>query len=269
MKFTFGYMAAIPLLALAGTASAVVTQNGVAFYDSASNANAVDTSATVDGASTVSLATFTADVAAAHAAGVGGVVNFDGVADGTVDTVIDAVFASKTVTITNANPSNDGYAFENSLGSCTPISGSEATLSNMLASQSDNDDPAGREDYAFSFDAADKVVAVGLTVLSRDSAFSFPATYEGTVTFSDSTTVSVSSSVAKGDGTDDTFFGFRSSTDGVYITGLELDGTSTSGNAGAVPFTAVDDLGIITIPEPGSMSLLAIGGLVALARRKR
>ena len=61
-------------------------------------------------------------------------------------------------------------------------------------------------------------------------------------------------------------------TNGRLITGMALDideGEVGGQGIGEPEFTSLDDLAFVAIPEPASLAMFGLGGLVMLARRRR
>ncbi|MEM9914254.1 MAG: PEP-CTERM sorting domain-containing protein [Planctomycetota bacterium] len=219
-------------------------------YDSATtNANQVDVSATSDAnPNELSLATFTTLVETAFANQTGGVVTFDNAGDslGSIGITEDLVFADNSVLASFSRVNSQ--QIQSGGGGRTPISG--------------NSGVGGATSYAFDFDEADEITAVGLTILSRSGNGSGNASV--VATFLDASgggvqTVTATSNLADSNGGDDTFFGF-SAPDGLFLTRLDI----------STPyFTYTDDLAVVTpIPEPGALSLVGLG-LLTIARCRR
>ncbi len=245
-----GLLAATLVATISGIAAAEWV--AVADYDATTNANAVDVSATTTGTGQeIGLSDFTTLVAAAHASGNGGVIDFDTFATGTTTLDADYLYASfdsgnKSITI-----GGTGNSFATSIpfvgGGRTAISGT-----GMLG----NNAYAGGADLAFSDLAeGEYVTAVGLTLLSRGSGVVGATASDYTVTayFGDSTSASQVSTLEVAQGTDDTFYGFIAPT-GTYITNVTVRKTSGTYHA------AIDDLGFVTsvVPEPASVASLLV-----------
>lgn len=225
-------------------------------YDSTStNPNQIDSVATNDAnANELSLSTFESLVESAFLSQSGGVITFNsGESISWVDataTPSNIAFSDATVlatiqrTVSGTDVVNDAATTDR-----TPISGTHTF--------------GGATDYGFVFDAADQINAVGLTVISRDGQTAGTATI--TATFADinglnTQAVAASDTLAGGNATDDTFFGFTAPT-GKYLTELRIQ---------TPYFTRIDDLGIVTqVPEPGSLALSLLGSTLLLARLRR
>lgn len=124
----------------------------------------------------------------------------------------------------------------------------------------------GVTDYHFEFSRA--LLAVGVTVLSRDASQGRDVTV--TLYYNDDTSdiMVTDEEIDDANGTDDTFFGYVAPEDKL-IRSIHLDidysGGGLEGNPG---FTNVDDLAFIT-PEPTTLALLALSGLALLRRPRR
>ena len=259
-RFRLTTALATATLALVGPAAcaAIVTTTS-AVYDSPAQANAVDQTATTPTAGIVALVSlnqFALDVAAASAAGTGGVIHFDDVAGPTASQQdIQARYGpgnTRTLTLTNPNYNGSttagaGYQIDmaalDTIGA-TPISGSIYLRSN------------GTNVHAFNFSSP--LSEVGFTVLGRSAARSVTAT----VTYDDNSTGSIGAVAIPATGTaTDTFFGFAAPT-GRTIKSLRVD-------PGPSDFIVIDDLGFVAVPEPTSLALAGIAGLGLLTRRRR
>lgn len=236
----------------AHAATFTTTTSGV-YDEQVYETNQVDDVAT----GSVTLPTFKTRISNAFSAGLGGVINFDD-GTGTDFTQIDASYDSgnKTLTIlvpgTDPPPTSGTPDFTTVDGSSqgrTPISGS-ASFDHWISKSGGNTDR-----YAFDFNAADQVDAVGITVLSRNST-TFNAV--ATVTFDDNSTSQLTDTIDPGGAAHDTFFGFEAPS-GRVITQLEVTGISGAG---------VDDLAFTIVPEPASLALLGAGTLLLLGRRR-
>ena len=244
----------------ARTASAAFTADVVGVYDSPTQLNAVDQTATgpISGSvSLVSLVDFTADMATAFANDTGGVVNFD-----------NLVGTSGTTTLSTSLIANYGASFAKSLtmtsgtgqyqssnAAIGAVSISGTTGNTYLRSE-------GVSTHVFNFDT--NLLEVGFTVLARTGARNVTAT----LTYDDNSTgilgpFSVATLTGSGaTASPDTFFGFAAPA-GRTIKSL------TVGNTPSGDFFVIDDLGFVAVPEPGSIALLALGALGLLARRSR
>ena len=254
-------------LALAPAAFAgVLTDATVATYDPlVPQANQVDFTATPTGSGDRVIGTggtaatdteyqaFTAAVAAAFLTDTGGVIDFDGGvfsgpdenatrAGNQFSTLVGTYGVSGTNSLTIT--SSDALELGTDTANRTPISGttylSKATAEN---------------NFVFTFGTG--LQQVGLTFLSRTGTNL--GTVTATATFSDLSTASSSRVVGTtAAGAGDTFFGFIAPT-GTTLTGVTLDPAG---------FSSLDDIGFV-VPEPASLALLGLGGLMLRPRPRR
>jgi len=222
--------------------------------------NTVDVSATSDGTNTLSLGSFSTLVAPAFADNRGGVIDFD---NGTLagPNTIEATYGvsqSRTITITNQT-THDLEHGSNTFS--TPISGASTTAE--LSKDGPGSTFSTWNDFSFGFDPADKVTAVGATILNNFAVLGTPVgNVGGNVRYTDgssASTVFSFVSTSSGPGADDTFWGFRAPP-GEFIDRFNL----TIGND---VFVALDDLAFITIPEPSAALLMILGMGTVLLRR--
>jgi len=119
---------------------------------------------------------------------------------------------------------------------------------------------SGVEDAGGSI-ANSGLVELGFTVLSRSDP-DFPLDVEALVTFDDSSTTSLSSTISGSKGGDNTFFQFEAPS-GRLIDSVSLSAFQTGTSTPVSTRIGVDDIGFVTsIPEPSTYSLL--GGFLAL-----
>jgi hypothetical protein len=218
-------------------------------------------------------AAYTATVAAAHAAGTGGVVHFDeNVFEITSGTAFDASFdvggADKSLAIT---PTVSGLVISgNGLAGYTPISQASTSVGSAGAPGSPPGGflhgGAGSTTATFDIGAISNGVAgeyvnsFAFTLLSRDARDWGDVTV--TATFGNASTATAVADVTPGAGLGDTFYGFVDTT-GTGIASVTL---TTSDNDGRVGF---DDIAFTTlVPEPSSMLLIGMGGLALIPRRR-
>ena len=262
------------LAVAASFAQAAVSIDTVGTYDGSSTpSNTVDANV---GSSDVD--TFTDDVLAAFNTDTGGVINFDGLnttadPNGGLENTgpINATFGasqSKTLEIgVETGAANDQFNFQSS-SNVSQISGTD-----FFFNQSN---VAGNNFTTFSFDgitggdAGEVVNNIGFTVLGRSSGDS--TNVSATATFSDLSTATLGPvTYPAGDGfaSRDSFFEFTAPTgasiSSVTITYGNNPDTGTNGDTRR----GIDDFGFITIPEPASLALLGMGGLMLLPRRSR
>jgi hypothetical protein len=266
---------ALALVAMSGTAFASPVNPTViatGFYDpaSASLPNNVDfnapgipiTAGTGDG-SIAPVGAFNTAIAAAFAAGRGGVVDFDSLALDTLYFGMNASYAggSKTLAITTNN------AFVTDTGVL------EADGAPTSGTQYGEDESA--TPYIFTFGSITGasvgetgVVAAGITILSGDSppgtAFNFGAVTVK-ATFSDNSTFSATRTIDDLKGTGDTFYS------AVAPAGLTITSLTISSTDSALLVPEFDDLAFATsvLPEPASLALLGLCLPMLLGRTRR
>jgi hypothetical protein len=251
---------AISVLLAAEANAAVFAVAAVPTYDAATNANVVDSTAP----SSTALSTFTSDVAAAYAANLGGVLNFEGIATGNSSQVlaagdrIDVTYGTGNAKVLQLTFNNGGQL--SATASSTPISGSYGLTSFYGRTLT----IANPIDAVTGLPTGEVVTQVALTALSRSPSGS-EQTATLTATYSGGGTQSLSDVIALTQAGDDTFFAFTAPA-GQSIVSLSAALSATSPRV-----EAFDDLGFITsttaVPEPTSLGLLGLCGGTLLARR--
>jgi hypothetical protein len=83
------------------------------------------------------------------------------------------------------------------------------------------------------------------------------------ITLSDASEVQIPYATFGGAAGSGLFFGYQAP-DGKFITRVEATRLSKSGNS----YLALDDLAFVVTPEPMTLALLAMGGLLAARRRR-
>jgi hypothetical protein len=231
--------------ASAVSAAVMVSTTGV--YDELTTVNSVDRNA-----GSITAAQFTADVAAAFAADLGGVIDFDDAGFENNNTgPITADYGltdSSTISITIPNTFNS-----QSSSTISQISGSDYFLNSSATDLT----------TTFGFDGQG-VTQLGFTVLGRSSGVD--STVTAVATYSDlsmSSTLSADFTSDSTFATQDTFYGFAAPA-GLTIDSVVINYTGTGDTR-----RGLDDLGFITvIPEPTS-ALAAAAGLGGLLLRRR
>ena len=255
------------LLAIASSpAHAVITTVVTGIYDEATRVNSVDasfanapTGGTGPAPTLLNVATFKPLVAAAYAAGLGGVMTFDDVTlTETAQTQMVGKYGAgntSSFTITNTGSGSSGnWSYDmgaTTTIAATPISGSGyLRLGNPL----------------IVFNLSTPVDAFAFTILGRNAAREVNLT----ITYSNGTTATYGTYTVGPSGTtypsdsagNDTFFGFQAPV------GLAISKVSFNTTAGVNVNPVLDDIAFI-IPEPSAFLLSAIGALGLITRRKR
>lgn len=241
------------LLATNLVSNAALTFTATGIYDENSNTNTVEHVAGAASGDLTSFNNFKNFIAQEHAAGRGGVIDFESWTGtdspssfNTMD-VLYGVNLSSTLTISrtfaNGTP-NGNFTLRNTdyatIG--TPISGEYALRSNT----------AGHL-YNFSVGLSD----LAFTVLSRSGA----RTITPTLTYSDGTTEVMSDTlIPTGSGNNDTFFSFTAP-EGKSIVHLYL-------TAGSNSYFDIDDLAFVVVPETSVLGLGILGAIPLLRRRR-
>ena len=215
-------------------------------------------------ANVVSVGAFTTQVQTSFNADLGGVFNFDNVPVNTNITSLSLSYGasqSKSVTLGQGSPGNL-LAVTTTLSEA--ISGDQVGVKNITAFNTDFTFTFST--FANNFGAPDLgVKAFGFTFLSQ--GISFPVNYgllKATATFSGGGAVTAAAVVNALRTNGDTFFGFVAPA-GETITQIVLP-VSVTGDA------FIDDIGFITIPvvpEPATLSLVALGAIGLLIRHRR
>jgi hypothetical protein len=130
--------------------------------------------------------------------------------------------------------------------------------------------------YDLDFDLADRITAIGFAAINftgfqsqqdGSSNYAFYPNIHAIATFADglSTETQMAVGLSSDQAGNDYFFGFQGSP-GFYLQSLDF---YTIGNNDRA-FTAIDDFGFITVPEPGSFGLIGglLAGLTVLMRRR-
>ena len=292
MKISHVLVVLVGIVLAIGTAAdgswvATSIPNTIGVYDENTyQTNAVD-SEVVPG----SLAAFKASMAAAYAAELGGVLSWDwpalnGGKYGTEAGEIVGPFTipygvSQTNTLVVTIPSNDkasaapdammisGRSGNVGLTATSAQSTSSYWIDSVMYSQ--RYAAAGILGEIWIEFPAGLVAELGITALPAQGADGLAGaatrggaayTQEVTVTFSGGGTQTLTATMNNVGSAGDTFFHFAAPAGQTIVRMDGLDPAHTG-------MTGYDDLGLILVPEPATMSLLAIGGLGVLLRRKR
>ena len=251
----------------------------VGTYDEqATQANSVNQSATfatgtggATAANVLNAATFKTAVEAAFTAGIGGVLDFDSqiniddqVPTTGITSPVGVTFdsGSKSLDVTFSLSSGEKVFRQGNLSNRTPISASNGSTPGFALTT--EDETPGTLTISFSgVDGSplEQVSSAGFTFLSRTSR-DF-GVVSGVATFSGGGTATASfTNTTFTAGAQDTFFGFVAPT-GQAITSISIS------TANEYQFS-IDDLGLVTstVPEPGSLALMGLGGFMMVLRRR-
>lgn len=240
-------------------ANASIVSVGV-FDENVVQANSVDISATAYTAGQVSV-----DVASAFATGQGGVIDFD---NGTItdSNRLEATFAGGTKTLHVRNDERTWSIGNLGTGTAGALSGGRVLFNGAP-------DPFPTpylnrfvfEDVTdqFGMSTGDAVTTFGLIVLDLNTSLNGGDNdLEFTITFSDDSTMSLMHTVPGSFNANDTFFGYQAPS-GQSIKEVAISATNN---------LATDDWAFIVspsaIPEPGSVAMLALLGMVTVMRRR-
>ncbi|HYE21040.1 MAG TPA: PEP-CTERM sorting domain-containing protein [Tepidisphaeraceae bacterium] len=257
-------LAAVAAAVLAGSASAApVAYTVVRQYDDTTATNAVATNSSGNALSSTAandVAGFTGLVATAFDNGAGGVVNFETASNDNPDGFTAAYGTGKVLAVASSTNVN-----HTTLSTLTVISGTQGLIPTASATTA----------WRLSFggitggDPGEAVVQAGFTLLSRDAKTQVARVewfIDGdttTAAFTDDETITQPKSF------DDTFFGYTAPA-GSAITSVRIS-FDTTGLVASDDRLGIDDLGFITapVPEPATVSLLALGAMPLLGRRRR
>ena len=270
------------LLAAAVILSAVASAHAVplagTYDENTTQANTIEQSATfasstgsATAANIVTAASFDPTVETQAGLGFGGVLTFDTpintndqVPSTGIASPINATFNGGAKSLDITYTLGTGVAIrQGNLTNRTPISannGSTPGFAFTTVSEAPGTLTLGFGPVAGGLDN-EQVTQAGFTFLSRTSRNYGVVSATATFSNGDAVTASFTNNVLSAGG-QDTFFGFLAP-DGSSISGISL---STTGGAGF----SIDDVGLVTsnVPEPGSLGLLAAGGLLTLLRRR-
>ena len=246
----------IALIAPNGSAAFFGPTTGV-YDENTDNTNTVDVN--VAGATA-----FAETVLSAFNADLGGVIDFDtsdvGGSQGTEHSATYGTSATQTFNFTTST--SGGLA--GTTGSFFAISGGNGFIQIQNATS---------QLYTFNQDddgaiaGAPLVSQIGFTLLPRSNA-DYPLDVLATATYTDGSTADVTSTLGNVKQTTDTFVSFTAPA-GEGIASLNLQSFQTGTTTAVSTRVGIDDLGFVTVPEPGSMSLLLVGGTALLARKRR
>jgi hypothetical protein len=206
------------------------------YDESAVQANAVDTEAS---GNDVTLAQFKALLSAAYDSDRGGVIDFEGTGFSTNSGIEADYGANGTQTLILSVGPNNVKGFGDAWGG-VDADATPTSFTRVL-----------RGSKAWDFEFSTGLTAVGVTVLPRAGG-----TIDAIIELEDGSRITKATGISIGD---DVFFAYTASASNPIV-GLELD------NHGQ--FNELDDLAFVVVPEPGTLALLGLGGLAALARRR-
>ncbi len=247
----------IALIAPNGSAAFFGPTTGV-YDENTDNTNTVDVNA-------AGATAFAATVLSAFDADLGGVIDFDtSNVSGSQGTEHSATYGTSATQTFNFTTSTSG-GLAGTTGSFFAISGGNGfiqiqdTTSQLYTFNQNNDGAIA---------GAPLVSQIGFTLLPRSNA-AYPLDVLATATYTDGSTADVTSTLGNVKQTTDTFVGFTAPA-GEGIASLNLQSFQTGTTTAVSTRVGIDDLGFVTVvPEPGSMSLLLVGGTALMARKRR
>lgn len=263
-----GFVIAIAFLPQTVPAAPPITTTATGVYDeTTTQTNNVDfnatgntaTASTGNGATYSTIGTFNPAVAAAFAAGFGGVAAFDDLSTLTSSSSMNVFYNGTgklfTMSFSNNYTVSTGTVAEDS----SPVSALNYLEPNAIGFSSP-------QTLTISFGPitggvlGENFSQLGITLLSANSGSGGPAANFGAITvmatFSDNSTASAVRTISEGKGAGDTFYGFAAPL-GLTIKSLTIS------SAGGIGVPDIDDIGFITtptaVPEPASYALIFLG----------